>query len=188
MARFPSSLRHFTRRDDGSVTIEAILVLPMLAWALLATFSFFDGLRQSNIAAKAAHMVGDMLSRETEGIGLDYMLGMEKMLGFLSPGTAKPKLRVTVVGWNAVTQAYELKWSHASLGSLPIDVAGLPGLNAHLPQSAGGDQLIVVETATQYSAPFVFGLGDTEFRNVIVTRPRFAPQLRWLEAPLTAGL
>ncbi|KAF0677032.1 TadE/TadG family type IV pilus assembly protein [Profundibacterium mesophilum] len=185
---FLGAPRRFARREDGSVTIEAILVLPMLAWALLATFSFFDGLRQSNIAAKAAHTVADMLSRETEAVGLDYMTGIERMLAFLSPTGTPPRMRVSVVGWNAATQAFELQWSHASLGSLPIDALRLPELEMHLPQTAGGDHLIVVETATQYSAPFVFGLGDTEFRNVVVTRPRFAPKLGWLaEIPL-AGL
>ncbi|KKL16072.1 hypothetical protein LCGC14_2499250 [marine sediment metagenome] len=175
--------RRFLRCQRGSVAIEGILVLPMLAWALLACFSFFDGLRQANVNIKAAHTIGDMLSREAAQIDLSYMLGAEGLLNFLVAGSDPVRLRVTVVTFSSSDDRFQISWSYATQGAAIITETTLPDLLPHLPLATGGDQLIVVETAVDYSPLFTMGLGKTTLTNTIVTRPRFAPRLTWSGPP-----
>jgi hypothetical protein len=67
--RLLSRLRHnaLTFRDEtrGSIPIEALLAFTFLAWWYVASFQFFDALRQKSINLKAAYTLGDLISRET---------------------------------------------------------------------------------------------------------------------------
>ena len=36
-------LRSFARDTGGSSTIETVLILPLLLWAMLATYTYVDG-------------------------------------------------------------------------------------------------------------------------------------------------
>lgn len=171
-------LAGFLRDTEGSYSIESLLVLPMLIWALLACFSFFDGLRQANVNIKAAHTIGDLLSREGEiSIDPEYMDGIHDVLRFLVQSPTDPRLRVSVVEFDGSEDAFELVWSRARGG---IDaLTEIDDLVPHLPDAAGGRQLIVVETRTDYEAPFTMGLSDTTLSNLVVIKPRFAPTLTW---------
>ncbi|RVT84542.1 hypothetical protein DXV76_12760 [Rhodobacteraceae bacterium CCMM004] len=176
-----AALSRFGRREHGGMSIESVLVLPMLAWALLACFSYFDGLRQANVGIKATHTIGDLLSRETAPVDAAYMDGMDDVLNFLVRSPNPARMRVTTVTYDGGDEAFELGWSHGTGGAAAFTDADLPLLLPHLPQSAGGDTLIVVETWVDYPAPFVMGLSSRVLTNVIVTRPRFAPQLKWAD-------
>lgn len=176
---FLSKFRQFTRQTDGGLSIESIITLPMLAWALLACFSYFDGLRQANVNIKAAHAIGDLLSRERDAIDDEYMDGVHDVLKFLVRARGEPRMRVTVVSYNSEDEAFQLEWSETRGGGDRITDATLNIIEPRLPDAFGGAQLIVVETATDYTAPFVLGLSNTTLRNTTVTRLRYVPELNW---------
>ena len=47
---------------------------------------------------------------------------------------------------------------------------------------AEGERVIIVETSTEYTPPFsqnLTGIGGRTFVDIVMTRPRFAPQLCW---------
>ena len=74
-----------TARDErGSFSVEAILMFPMLVWAFMAMFVFFEGLRESNINLKATYTISDLLSRETDLIDQTYLDGMNNIYAWLS--------------------------------------------------------------------------------------------------------
>ena len=170
--------RRFARDQSGSLSIEAVLVLPMLAWVLLACFSYFDGLRQANVNIKAAHTISDMLSRETAQVDAGYMTGLNKVLDFLVYSPNPTALRVTVARYDDEARGFDLRWSH-STGRYPaVTAAGLSRMGDRIPMTADGAEVILVETWMDYHAPFVFGLGDQEIYNFVVTSSRFAPELK----------
>ncbi|SHJ59333.1 hypothetical protein SAMN04488012_11236 [Palleronia salina] len=171
------ALSRFRRGEAGGLSIESILTLPTLAWALLACFSYFDGLRQYNINIKAAHTMGDLLSRETQVVDDDYIDGMHDVLKFLTRSAAEPRMRISVVAYDGDDDSFELIWSEARGGQAALTEAGLKSIEGRLPMAFGGSQLIVVETSIDHKAPFVFGLSDRTLDNFLVTRLRFVPQL-----------
>ncbi|WP_226779237.1 TadE/TadG family type IV pilus assembly protein [Oceaniglobus trochenteri] len=175
--RLKSLLHRFGRDNDGSYSVESILLLPMLAWAILAMFSYFDGLRLANVNIKATHTISDILSRETAPVNDSYIDGLEQLQAFLVNRNYDKSLRVSVLRFDGDANAFDLVWSEAR-----GDKAAYPDASPvaqHLPATADGDIVIVVETWMDYRSAFVMGLTDTTLYNFMVTSPRFAPQLLW---------
>jgi Flp pilus assembly protein TadG len=55
LARFTHAVRQFLVDDDaGSVSVETVIIMPILLWVYVATFVIFDGFRTHNQNVKAA--------------------------------------------------------------------------------------------------------------------------------------
>ena len=165
--------------ERGSFSVEAVLMFPILVWAFIAMFVFFEGLRESNINLKATYTVSDLLSRETELITQDYLDGMNEVYAWLSRSGNDVALRVTVVRYDEDTD------SHVKLGSGGVDRDELTQLQVdtyispHVPIMADASTAIVVETWTTFTPILDIGLTETDIYNVIVTAPRFDGQLNF---------
>lgn len=163
--------------ERGSFSVEAVLMFPLLIWAFIAMFVFFEGLRESNINLKATYTVSDLLSRETELIDQDYLDGMNEVYAWLSRSPNDVALRVTVVRYDADSD------SHIKIGSGGVDRDELTQLQVdawispHVPIMADASTAIVVETWTTFTPILDIGLTETDIYNVIVTAPRFDGQL-----------
>ena len=180
----------FSRREDGGLSVEAVFALPMLIWAITATFVFWDAFKTLNISGKATYVVADMLSRETEEIDGDYLTAMHELFDYLANSQGDNALRVSVVAMqedpSTGVKSYNLVWSQG--------VGGISGytdlsvIQARLPNMSPGEQMIVVESEQEWSPAFTVGLASYRFREVALSRPRFAPQLVWGgNAPLSGG-
>ncbi|MGH1355591.1 MAG: TadE/TadG family type IV pilus assembly protein [Thalassovita sp.] len=172
-------LRAFAEDTRGTVAIEAVLALPVLFWTFLASFVYFDAYRQTSINLKAAYMVGDVLSRETNAVDNDYMDGMMSLFDFLANANNPTKLRVTVVRWDTDDDAYERDWSQTRGAVSALTNSDLVGLESSLPIMSDGERVIIVETWSRYTPPFSVGLESREMYNFVTTSPRFAPLLAW---------
>ncbi|UYV38640.1 hypothetical protein N4R57_06205 [Rhodobacteraceae bacterium D3-12] len=100
-------------RDDtrGTVTVEALVMLPLLLWAFCALFTFFDAYRQTSISHKAAYTLSDMLSRETTPVTNDYLDSAQEMLGFLTRSDTERRMRVSVVRFDLDQNEHFIEWS-----------------------------------------------------------------------------
>ena len=154
-------------------------MFPLLVWAFIAMFVFFEGLRESNINLKATYTISDLLSRETELIDQDYLDGMNTIYAWLSRSHNAVALRITVVRYDADTDAHIRIWSRgvskADLTQSEVDTWITP----HVPIMADADTAIVVETWTTYSPIMDIGLTETDIHNLVVTSPRFSEQLNF---------
>ncbi|TYB87663.1 TadE/TadG family type IV pilus assembly protein [Oceaniovalibus sp. ACAM 378] len=186
LAPLMSRLRGFREDRDGSYSIEAILVLPMLAWAILAMFSYFDGLRLANANIKAAHTISDVLSRESSPINDAYIDGTYRLMTFLINRGYDSALRVSVYRYDGDDQQFEVMWSETRGTSGQMNAATPEQNRARLPITADGDTIIVVETWMDYRSAFVMGLKDTTLFNFVVTSPRFAPQVLFDDGTLVS--
>lgn len=171
----------FCRSEKGSLSVEAVFAVPMLVWAITATFVFWDAFKTINISQKATYTVADMLSRETTVIDADYLTVVHETFDFLTGQTGANALRVTVVQMveDPVTniKSTELVWSQGVGGANGYQ--DLTVLQNRLPDMAAGDQMIVVESEQNWSPSFTVGLANYRFRDVAISRPRFSPQLVW---------
>ena len=179
--------RRFARKEEGGLSVEAVFALPMLVWAITATFVFWDAFKTLNVSQKATYTVADMMSRETQTIDGDYLTSMHELFDYLSTSQGDNALRVSVIAMeedpSTGLKSYALVWSQGVGG-----IAGYSDLSviqSRLPDMSPGDQMIVVESEQEWSPAFSVGLASYRFREVAISRPRFAPQLVW-DNPATA--
>jgi len=175
----------FAAREDASLSVEAVLVLPLLLWAFLAIFVFFDAYRVKNLALKANYAISDLLSRETSVIDMDYIRGSERLYEYLTRVQTDAWLRVTVVHCTAdcgeSSRTLERDWSRATNEMAALSNEDVMELYEPIvPWIPQGERIIVVETSLYYEPPFskaITGLGARALTDIVMTRPRFAPQL-----------
>lgn len=178
-AAFKNRIARFAGETEGTVAIEAVIALPILFWAFLASFVYFDAYRQNSINIKAAYTVGDMLSRETNSIDGDYLDGMKSLFDYLAGPARNTKMRVTVLQWDEEDDAYIRDWSKTRGAVTELTNNDLAALTNDLPIMADNERLILVETWSHYIPPFNVGLAERDMYNFVFTSPRFSPLLPW---------
>ncbi|MCC5973285.1 MAG: pilus assembly protein [Rubellimicrobium sp.] len=172
------SRRNFLTDEDGAITIEVMLALPMVVFAFTAVFVFFDAFRVNTASQKAAYIVADGVSRQTDPIDEDFVLGMNQLHDILARTRNPTTMRVSSIGWDDDEQRFLAIWS-VNTGTGPVlSNAEVNGpLSDRLPSIPEGDTMILVETFVNYTPLYNVGISPQVFRQAIVTRPRFAPQV-----------
>jgi Flp pilus assembly protein TadG len=181
MKRFiPSALRRHARSESGALTVEALIMFPLLVWAYTAMFVFWDAYKAENLTMRAAYTVADMISRETLDITAGYIDGANSIYAFLGGTSTDNDLRVSVVtmGRNANDELeLQLMWSYAT-GEWGAHV-NVNALEPRVPIIAEGAQLIVVEARTGWEPAFNVGLPARDLYDLVVAVPRYDPQVIW---------
>lgn len=182
MKRLRDYLRGFYTREDGTIAVETILILPALFWAYLSMFAIFDAYRQHATTQKSTYTISDVVSRETNPIDLAYLSGTREMLAYL---TSKPvdrvSVRITSVKYDADNDIYKRDWSK-SKGWMPaLTNSAVEGMRDLLPVMPHNERVTVVETFVKYKPPFKTGLSERTIHNLVFTRPRYAPRVLWAD-------
>lgn len=179
-------LKYF-KRQDGSFSVEAILMFPMLVWGFMAMYVFYEGLRESNINLKATYTLSDLLSRQVDEVGDIDIDGMAQVYAWLSRSITPTAIRVSVVRYDQPNEEHDLLWSRGvgrdDLTQELVDSKITP----LVPLMANASSAIVVETWTTYVPIMRIGLMETDIHNVVVTTPRFTDQLRHEDEPVPPG-
>ena len=181
MTLMMSRLRRFARSEQGNVTVETMIWVPLILTVLAATFSLHDAFRYKSLNTKAAYTISDALSRETEAIDGAYIDGMVDVLEFLTRSEGPYSLRVSLVRYDGDDTDYDVEWSQTR-GDFDVLTEGeLTEVSEHLPVMLNNERIIVVETRTDYMPPFAIpGINEGElFYTYGFTRPRFAPKIVW---------
>ena len=174
----PAALRRFIRSEEGSISVETMLILPILVWCYLGTFVFFDAYRSQSTNLKAAYTIGDTLSRETGYITPLYMDSLSALQKFLvDEDNGMARLRVSVYRYRASDNTYRVNWSRTRGGGVALTDTLLADLRPNLPRMPNNEIAILVETWVGYHPTYSVGLQDFTFTDLVVTRPRFAAQL-----------
>lgn len=176
----PRPLR-FLRREDGSITIESVLVLPTLIWGCLATLTYVDGFRTETANLRITYTLADMISRteSDDVVGPKYLDGMARIYAYLVEGNDATAMRTTVIGWDATNDTHTFEWSYGTSPVAPSLTAGtMSEVTDQIPMLADGDVVVIVETWQDYSPAFNIGFDERVFYNSVVTSPRFLPQIK----------
>lgn len=177
--RLARPLRRFLCREDGTVIAEALIVLPVLLWAYIGLFVYWDCFRSLNTVQKATYTVSDMLSRSETGIKSSYITGLKKVFEYLIDKDQEASMRVTSVTWSNINNRYEVHWSRTTNAAIlpALTTPALQGYAGHIPTMMAGDYVVIVEVQVPYTPVFNIGLTNQIFNEFIVTRPRFLPCL-----------
>ncbi|WP_139274575.1 TadE/TadG family type IV pilus assembly protein [Roseovarius azorensis] len=180
MSRLKSRLSRFREDTGGVVTVEMVITMPLLIWALAATYDFFEIHRHKAVREKATYTVADMFSREQAPVTDSYMDGAHDLFNSMTNDDSPVQIRVTVVVYDEDENQYSVVWSRvrgtgalAALSDAEVRSGGIP-----LPKMIDGQQIVLVSSLSTYNPAFNVGLENSirvetsQFMNL-----RFAPQL-----------
>ncbi len=193
-AQLTRPFRRFVGDDRASITVEVVMILPLLLWGYFGMFILFDGYRALSANIRASHTISDLLSRETAVITPDYIEGLKDILDVLTQSQHRTVLRVTVARYDESADDHTLRWSYATLGQSAVSAGNFDtDIVPYLPPMPNGSEQIVIETWVAF-VPFMnisleglYTPGGSErvvfgpfyFESLVTTRPRFAGQLAW---------
>ncbi|MCR8548139.1 hypothetical protein M4578_09880, partial [Salipiger sp. P9] len=181
-------LRRFSSDTEGYVSVEVMIMLPVLFLLFGASWVYFDVFRQQAINQKANYTIGDMISRETDPIDGIYIDNTFKLLGMLTKnpveideltGTYSADMRITVVRYNGKNDKYQVVWSVARGDLEPLANNVMRNYIDRLPVMVDNAQVVLVETAEDYNPIFSVGLDAFQIQTYSFTHPRYAPQVLW---------
>lgn len=177
--------RKFRKDENGTMTMEFVIVAPLLFMVIIAGFEFFDAFKSYGRAAKVTYTLADNLSRR-ETINEDKIKELHALMNALLPWMNESKtLTVTSITFDK-DDGYVCDWSKHSdhnmtmnfdvaLNSLALDTDVYTDI---LPSIAVGDSIILVETTIPHRTLFsMFGLKDLVWYNQVAIRPRFRSKL-----------
>ncbi len=175
MARrsFSNLLHRLLGDEEGSYSVEAAIITPILFMAIMAGYTYFDGYRQSASNLKAAYTIGDLISRETRTINDDYIDSMRDLMTLMVTSGDPVDIRVSLVRWDDRRQRHRVLWSAPRGYPEPLTDANIELYKDELPPMPDNDTLILVETSNHYVPPFKVGIEPVTLENFIFTRPRF---------------
>lgn len=169
-------LRDFRDDTRGYVTLEAMIIMPVLLWIFGAGWVYFDALRQQTVNQKANYTLSDMISRETDALTGDYLTNAHRLLTIMTKSQGNEAgLRVTLVQYDGAN--WQVAWSRSRGAPGTLNNGSMEEYEGRLPLAAAGEQLILLETWDSHNPVFDVGLSDFEIRSYSFTRPRYAPQI-----------
>lgn len=170
-------LRRFRRDQHGNVAIEAVIILPIMIWAYLAMFTIFDSYRQYTAQQKAAYTISDLISRQATPLDAGFLDGSHQLFETLTRAVGQTGMRVTVARFDQTLAEYQVIWSRTRGGMVALGSADIADWTNRLPVMPQGDQIIIVETTSQFAPVFNIGLDRQTINNFVFTRPRYAGQV-----------
>ncbi len=177
-ARGPSALpASFLAEEFGSVTVEFVLWVPVLAAWFVFSALFFDAYMSRNRAANAAYTLADIVSRQTQ-VDDAFITELYDLQEVLQPeAPAGARLRVSSIRYDQANDRYLVLWSRARGGVTALP-EGQPVTSDLFPQMADQDTIILMELEVPYR-PFSdwAGIGDRFWTFRLVTRPRFVSSI-----------
>lgn len=179
-------LRRFGSDEDGLVMTEFLILLPLLIWAFIALFIFWDAFRTINQAQKASYAVSDLISRQRGDVPLSFINGMDDVMAMLAPSASDPRLRVTSVEWDPDNDRHWVLFSRSPGNRMAqLATADMRNLRPSIPAMADHDSVIIVQTEVDYHPIFDVGINSGTFHNFVVTRPRFYRRICLVESMAT---
>ena len=189
MRRLKQRFGTFLRDEDGLILAEGLLMLPLVIWALVAMFIYWDVFRTINVTQKAAYGIADLLSRQKADITPTFANGLQKVVDFLTPGGHPVKVRITSLecvaptgpGCTATNGSYKLLFSSSPQNKTAVlTQANIQNWkNGKIPVLNHGESVFVVETEVAFKAQlqtaiagFMVGVEDAKYGQFIVTKPR----------------
>lgn len=184
MRRLKHRFATFLQDEDGLVLVEGLITLPLLIWAMVAMFIYWDVFRTINVTQKAAYGIADLLSRQRDTISLNFANGLQNVMDFLTPGGHPVKMRITSLQYSAATGKYTLLFSFSPDSkagkAIPLTETEIQAWKGtKIPTLNDGESVFVVETEVAFKsqmktvlAGFLVGVEDSTYGQFIVTRPR----------------
>lgn len=179
-----SFLARFRQDERGNLSIELVVMVPLLLVFTFGLITFFDAFAAKSTSARTATVVSDMVSRERDEITPAYLTGIQGLMGAMIESDDSPEFRLTAFTWDDAAQKYMVRWSQQRGNRYVHSHDSLNLISANLPTIRNGQRAVLLETWVDYEPLTKWGLEEaTTFHHKLVAAQRFAPQLCWLGDP-----
>lgn len=174
-----SRLKTFWADRSGSLTVEAMVIVPVMAMGMTGFFAFWNAYQTLNMVQKGTYAVADMLSREMVPASPGFITGLETTLEYIIERNAN--IRVTSIrrianGPSGVT-GLDVLWSFSPGNVLtPRTEATLTEIAEDIPMMSVGSNVVIFEAFVPYT-PVSDILTLSTLNETVAMRPRFLPTL-----------
>ncbi|SHI55504.1 hypothetical protein SAMN05444404_0509 [Ruegeria lacuscaerulensis ITI-1157] len=168
-------LKRLKNSEDGLITVEAVLMVPLLFWSLTASYTFFNSYHQSARNLKAAYAVADVISRERGTINATYVDTLYSLLKNMVADRSEMHMRVSFVEYDKDDDKHLVHWSCIRGTKFPKWTDGtINEIKTRLPVMPDHGRMILVETSNTYRPPFKLWITRDEYDmdNFVFTHPR----------------
>ena len=90
-------LRAFAAESRATVSVETVLVFPMLAWWYIGAYVFFDAYRSYAYSVRASYTVSDIVSRSRDALQPGFVDGLDGLMNRMVLTSGDPVLRISGV-------------------------------------------------------------------------------------------
>jgi hypothetical protein len=163
--------RNFVRDETGTMTVEFVVVFPLLMVWFIGSFVFFQTYRNYSQAEKASFAIADIMSRQSE-VDSAFIDELKPLFEGMQPKPSTGEwMRVSSISFDD-DDGYEIIWSRSVGGG--SDLSDTDTMTEFLPAMMDGDSIILTETYVPYR-PMVdwVGIPELTWANRVVTRPRY---------------
>ena len=207
MQRALPAIRRFLSQTRGSMAVEAVLVLPVMALMFIFFNVYWDAYRAKNLAQKATYTIADIISRERSQVVPNYAKSYVRVFNYAAevPGTLNVTnyetsaaiIRVTSVTFTDGAEddddgQVNMAWSMSSDPKRMPEWtnATIDAIAGQIPAMLDGDNIIVVESRVRWQPKFTTAmaadlLGKSsegwftarDIETMATVRPRFVPRV-----------
>ncbi len=173
-------LSDFRKDENATVTMEFVILMPVLILWFVGSIVFFDAFDSRATAQRTSHTIADIISRQNQ-VDNAFIGQMLTLQNRLMPREQVGVVRVTSLQIDAGGDLQVL-WSHATDGSAALIPADIPA--DILPIMQIGESVVLVDTTVPFTpiADWV-GIVAQIWRNRVVTQPRFVSTLPNIDYP-----
>ena len=172
---FFNTLTRFKNDESASLTLEFVLILPLLVTWFIGSIIFFDAYNSKATSQRTAHTLADIMSRQTnvDNAFIDSLLTIQNRM---IPRSGVGTVQVTSIQRD-MTGNLQLLWTHTTDATASaLLLADIP--LASIPVLANGESVLLVDT----SVPFVpiadwVGFTATNWTYRIPIAPRYVEPL-----------
>ncbi len=153
------------------MTVEFVVVFPLLMLWFIGSFVFFQTYRNYSQAEKASFAIADIMSRQSE-VDSAFIDDLKPLFQGMQPKASTGEwVRVSSISFDD-DDGYEILWSRSVGGG--SDLSDTDSMTDFLPAMMDGDTIILTETYVPYR-PMVdwVGIPELTWANRVVTRPRY---------------
>ena len=172
MFRVPHILRRFARDTQGTMSVEAVMILPVLVWAFIAFTVMWDAYRVKNLAQRATYTVADIISRERAQVRRVFITNYLRVFRYATEATGDLNsanvtttphvLRVTSVMFSEGSDEDDEDDVISVAWSKSTDPARMPEWTTEtinqiadqIPAMLDGDNVVVVDTRLRWQPKF----------------------------------
>lgn len=170
-----NTLARFKDDESASLTMEFVLIVPLLFSWFLGSIVFFDAYNSKATAQRAAHVIADIISRQTDvnNAFIDSLLTIQNRM---APRSSVGTVRVTSIQRDT-SGNLQLLWTYSTDSNATALV--LPDIPATaLPLLGNGESVLILDT----TVPFVpladwVGFTVTNWVNRVPVATRFVDPL-----------
>ena len=141
--------RFHLRDENGSFSVEAVLIIPLLLLIMVFSYVAYDGFRYKTQLRVAANTIVDLISRQSDELTDEFIENQNDMFSLLTSSRHSAAIRVSSVEHVSLSEGLNIKWSHGTR-NLP-SVNEISEFVEPIPPILPGDTEVVVEVFGEWS-------------------------------------